>query len=121
MAFELLKPHRGKAKLKGIVISINKHNVILSKELIEDWPENCNYVQVYLDKQNKKIAIKPVKTNDGSAVTVSRNKKTQSRFFQSKILINNGVKPGKVGLLFDKKNGMYVGQFPYGSKIKGNL
>jgi len=121
MPFEILKPKITRAKLKGLVLSITKSHVTLSKDLMEDWPENCNFIQIYLDKSNKLLAIKPHRKNDDTTIILSRNKKTGMRSFQSKILKANGVNVGKVELRFDKKNGMYIGQYPDGSKINGTV
>jgi len=121
MPFEILKPKVSRAKLKGLVLSISKSFVTLSKDLMEDWPENCNHIQIFLDRSNKLLAIKPRKNSDDTTIVLSKNKKTGMRSFQSKILKNSGINVGKVKLHFDKKNGMYVGQYPDGSKIDGKI
>ena len=121
MPFEIIKPKISRAKLKGLVISISKSHVVLSKDLIEDWPENCYHLQIFLDRSNKMVAIKPRRTNDDTTIVLSKNKKTGMRFFQSKILMESGINVGKVKLHFDKKNGMYVGKYPDGSKIDGTV
>jgi hypothetical protein len=119
--FELIKPTRGGRGLRGLALSITKHHATLSKELAEDWPENCDFLQILLDRDKKLLGIKPIKKNDSFSITLSKNKKSGSRFFQSKILLKNGLNSGKVLLQFDRKNGIYFGKFPDGSKIKGVL
>jgi hypothetical protein len=119
MSFEILKPKMNKKKLKGLIISITKSHVTLSKDLAADWPENCGYIQIFLDKTKKLLGMKPRKNNDAFSITLSKNKKTESRYFQSKILLENGINLGKVNMNFDRKSGMYIGSFPDGSKIDG--
>ena len=111
MSFKVLKP-RASARIQGRTISVSKFHVTLSKELREDWPDGCEYLQVLLDDSKKMIALKPFKRPNEFTLKLSLNKKTSARFFQAKILLKNDVPLGKSEMLFDKKNGMYVGRYP---------
>jgi hypothetical protein len=121
MPLELLAPKKGPKGITGLAISVTKYNVTLSKELANDWPDNCNNLQIFLDKDKKIIALKPRKTSDSTTITLSKDKKSNRRFFQSRILLQNGVKTGKITMKFDNKNGMYIGVFTEGSTINGTL
>ena len=69
MTFKLLKPNRGKIGLSGLVISITKNHVALSKDFAEDWPKNCGLLYVFIDKEKGKIGIKPRKKPDINTIT----------------------------------------------------
>ena len=111
MAFELIKPKIGSRKLSGKGISITKNNVTLSPDLVDDWSGKIEFVKILLDVDSKQVGVVPIKNNDGEVFRVCEDKKTGRRYIQSKVLLRNGLKVGKINMHFDKSLKMYIGRF----------